>query len=174
MNGISREEPATSSRKVALALGSNLGNRRSHLDFAVGQLAEVESLSLLGRSSLYETEPVGPTQPNFLNAVALFQCQLGPFELLDLVKSLEVERGRAPGSRWGPRVLDVDILLFGDLVLQSGRLTIPHPEMRRRAFVLVPLAEISPEMRHPGCGSTAVELRDACGEDGVWRWAPGA
>jgi 2-amino-4-hydroxy-6-hydroxymethyldihydropteridine diphosphokinase len=121
-------------------------------------------------SSVYDTDPVGPPQPDFLNAVAEVHTSLGPRELLARLKSIESELGREPAERWGPREIDLDLLLYGDEVVESDDLRLPHPEMTGRAFVLVPLAEIAPDVVVTGQGRVA-ELRDRTALDGVRYYA---
>lgn len=143
-----------------LGLGSNVGDRHAHLRAAVTALrdhgVEVEAIS-----SVYETEPVGDVldQPDFLNAVARVRTGLEPEELLDLCKAIEVEQGRMlGGQRHGPRPLDVDLLLVGELELESARLTLPHPQVTDRRFVLEPLLELDPELTLPDGTSLADRL----------------
>ena len=134
-----------------LGLGSNLGDRELHLRAAIEALRE-HGVEVEAVSSLYETEPVGEIldQPYFLNAAARIHTALEPEELLDLCKAVEVEHGRMlGGSRHGPRPLDVDLLLLGDLELQTERLTLPHPGIEGRRFVLEPLLELDPELALP-------------------------
>jgi 2-amino-4-hydroxy-6-hydroxymethyldihydropteridine diphosphokinase len=134
-----------------LGLGSNVGDRESHLRAAVAALRE-RGVAVEGISSLYETEPVGEVldQPDFLNAAVRVRTTLGPEELLDLCKAIEVERGRVLGGRrHGPRPLDVDLLLLGDLELSTERLTLPHPQVTNRRFVLAPLLELDPDLTLP-------------------------
>ena len=136
-----------------LGLGSNLGTRRAHLQAAVAALAR-HGVRPSRSSHTYETEPVGLVvdQPEFLNACVEVQTTLGPEELLDACKAVEREVGRAAGGpRHGPRVIDVDLLLLGDLEYASERLALPHEQVTSRRFVLVPLLELSPELRLP-CG----------------------
>ncbi len=134
-----------------LGLGSNIGDRRAALQSAVAALP-AESIEVLASSSVYETEPVGlvPDQRDFYNACLEIDTGLGPEELLDACKRVERGLGRSPGGRrHGPRVIDVDLLLLDDLSYSSERLTLPHPEVTTRRFVLVPLLELAPELRLP-------------------------
>jgi 2-amino-4-hydroxy-6-hydroxymethyldihydropteridine diphosphokinase len=135
-----------------LGLGSNIGERRDHLEAAVAALQE-RGVSVLASSSVYDTEPVGLVldQPEFLNACLRVETAHGPEELLDACKEVERVVGRAAGGpRHGPRVIDVDLLLLGDLEYSSERLTLPHAEVLSRRFVLVPLLELDPELAVPG------------------------
>jgi 2-amino-4-hydroxy-6-hydroxymethyldihydropteridine diphosphokinase len=142
---------------VYLALGSNLGDRQKHLADALQYLRK--ALSLARVSSIYETEPVGYLdQPAFLNLVCQGTTNLSPLELLKFVKDAEVHLGREPTFRNGPRVIDIDILLYDDLCMQEEQLTIPHPRMAERAFVLVPLVEIAPDVIEPTKKRTAASL----------------
>jgi 2-amino-4-hydroxy-6-hydroxymethyldihydropteridine diphosphokinase len=135
-------------QRVYLSLGSNLGDREAHLRDALHLLQDVVTIRRV--SSLFLTDPVGVThQPEFANLAVEADTSLEPLELLKEVKRVEHEVGRRPTFRWGPRVVDIDILLYDDLVLETPELTIPHPEITRRAFVLLPLAQIAPDMLHP-------------------------
>jgi 2-amino-4-hydroxy-6-hydroxymethyldihydropteridine diphosphokinase len=134
-----------------LGLGSNVGDRLGHLRAAVEALGE-HRVEVEALSSVYETEPVGEIldQPDFLNAAVRIATELEPEALLDACKGIEVERGRMfAGPRHGPRPLDVDLLLLGELVLESERLTLPHPQVTSRRFVLVPLLELDPSLALP-------------------------
>ena len=140
-----------------LGLGSNLGDRRAHLTRAVTELVD-RGVEVTSSSSTYDTEPVGllPDQPDFLNACLAITTDLQPLALLDVCKAVERAGGRSEaGVRHGPRPVDVDLLLLGDVVLQSARLTLPHPEIASRRFVLVPLLELEPALRLPD--GTALE-----------------
>ncbi len=155
---------------VYLGLGSNLEDRQGNLARAIELLSQQVKMEQV--SSLYETEPVGYSeQPQFLNAVCRASTSLTPRELLTLAKEIETRLGRLPSFPNAPRPIDVDILLYGDQVSESPELTIPHPRLTQRAFVLVPLAEIAPSVVHPENGKTALELlADAAGLEGVRRW----
>jgi 2-amino-4-hydroxy-6-hydroxymethyldihydropteridine diphosphokinase len=148
-----------------LGLGSNLGDREQHLRAAVRLLRE-QGVEVEAVSSLYETEPVGEIldQPDFLNAVVRIATELEPEELLDLCKAIELEQGRMFGApRHGPRPLDVDLLLLGDVELHGERLSLPHPELTSRRFVLAPLLELDPELALPD-GTRLADALDALGE----------
>ncbi len=147
--------------RAIVALGSNLGDRRAILEQAALRLASLAEGGKLRASHLYETRPWGVIdQPDFLNAVVRFETRLGPPALLAALKAIERDAGRTEGTRWGPRILDLDILDM-DGILREGDPTLPHPRIAERAFVLVPLCEIDPEWAHPLTGRTAVGmLRD--------------
>lgn len=133
--------------RAFLGLGSNLGDRHARLLRAVEGLPD-----LVAVSSLYETEPVGgpPGQGPYLNLVVELDTELGPRDLLEVARRLETEAGRQRGQRWGPRTLDVDVLLVGDEVVADEDLVVPHPRMWERRFVVAPLAELAPDLVPPG------------------------
>jgi 2-amino-4-hydroxy-6-hydroxymethyldihydropteridine diphosphokinase len=154
-----------------LGLGSNIGERRAHLQAAVDQLA-AHGVAVLACSSLYETEPVGPVpdQPDFLNACVRIRTELGPEELLDVCKAVEREVGRSAGGvRQGPRIIDVDLLLLGPLEYRSERLTLPHAEVSSRRFVLVGLLELDPDLALPSRERLADKLAALGAGQGVRR-----
>jgi len=143
-----------------IGLGSNLGDRELKLLMAVAELGKLPGTKVTALSSFYETEPVGGVpQDNFYNAVARIATTLAPLELLDRLKRIEVEVfHRVPSGQWGPRNMDLDILIYGDLVLSRERLTIPHPRLAERRFALQPLAEIAPSLVHPSLGKSIAQL----------------
>ncbi|MBJ6727885.1 2-amino-4-hydroxy-6-hydroxymethyldihydropteridine diphosphokinase [Geomesophilobacter sediminis] len=145
---------------VYIGLGANLGDRELALLRAVAELGKLPNTRITALSPFYETEPVGVTdQPKFLNAAARLATALPPLELLDCLKKIEVEVfGRKPSGKWGPRSMDLDILIYGDEVVSEERLTIPHPRLHERRFVLKPLCDIAPDLRHPVQGKTVTEL----------------
>lgn len=146
---------------VYFSLGSNLGARRQNLRAAIARL-EAAGVQLTALSPVYETEPWGlAEQPAFLNMAAAGKTTLEPAALLRLLKQVETELGRQPAERWGPRLIDLDLLFYDDLVLDEEELVVPHPHLHERAFVLVPLAEIAPQLPHPRLGLPVVALRDA-------------
>ena len=149
-----------SSREILLSLGSNLGNRLSTLEKALKALDKAE-VRITAKSRVWETEPWGlADQPRFLNMCAKAETQLEPEELLAAVKGVEQELGREKRVHWGPREIDVDILLIGSEIVELPSLRVPHPLMQERAFVLVPLCEIAPEACHPLFHKTVRELLD--------------
>lgn len=151
--------------RVFLGLGSNLGDRVKTIRKAKEMISSIPGVSVSSSSSLYETEPVGISdQPMFINAVLEVETDLSPKELFSKLKDIEAKLGRTKTIRWGPRVIDIDILLYGKRIIEGKDLTIPHPEMAKRGFVLVPLCEITPEVRHPKLEKTIRELADGLGD----------
>jgi 2-amino-4-hydroxy-6-hydroxymethyldihydropteridine diphosphokinase len=149
-------------KTVYLSLGSNLGDREANLKAATGLLASVGSM--VATSAIYETEPVeAPRQGWFLNRVVALETDLMPRQLLSATQGIERQLGRhrQKGPPKGPRVIDIDILLFGNSVIETPALTVPHPGLHRRRFVLEPLTEIAPDVRHPVLKKSIRDLRDA-------------
>lgn len=145
---------------VYLSLGSNLGDRENHLRDAIARLEQEGRIVAV--SSFYETEPVEfANQPWFLNCAVALETTETPRQLMDSVLSIELEMGRRRLQKKGPRTIDIDILLFGDVVVDTPELTIPHPGMHQRRFVLEPLAQIAPEARHPGTKRTIRQLLES-------------
>lgn len=153
----------------AIALGSNLGDSRTIMRGALQQLVLHPHIEVVASSSDYRTAPVGPPQPDYLNACVILKTALAPEELLRVLLEVEAQFGRVRQERWGPRFLDLDLLLFGDLVRTTPTLQIPHPRMHERAFVLVPLAEVAGHWREPISGKTIAELAEMVSSEGVER-----
>ncbi|HHD11421.1 MAG TPA: 2-amino-4-hydroxy-6-hydroxymethyldihydropteridine diphosphokinase [Deltaproteobacteria bacterium] len=150
-------------QRVLISIGSNLTRRIRRCKDAIEKLGEEEGIEVVRCSSFYETSPWGRKgQPDFINAAAQLETELAPFELLGVLKNIEVELGREEGERWGPRVIDLDIILWEDKIIDNRELKIPHPQMHRRKFVLIPLCEIAPEWVHPVMGKTVKELLKEC------------
>lgn len=136
-----------------------MGDRAANVAKALRELGAQPTIEVVRVSSLYETAPVGrKDQPDFLNAVAAVRTTLAPRDLLDRLLHVENQMGRVRNLRWGPRVIDLDLLLYGDSQVETPGLTLPHPRLRERAFVLVPLAEIAPDLLLPGDGQRVSEL----------------
>ncbi|WP_417779940.1 2-amino-4-hydroxy-6-hydroxymethyldihydropteridine diphosphokinase [Stutzerimonas xanthomarina] len=157
--------------RVYIGLGSNLAEPRQQLRSALDALAGIPDTRLAAVSSLYLSDPLGPPdQPRYHNAVAALDTLLPPITLLDALQTIELAQGRQrKAERWGPRTLDLDILLFGDRLISDSRLTVPHYHMHARAFVLYPLAEIAPVDLQLADRRTLAELLAACPYDGLER-----
>lgn len=154
-----------------LSLGSNIGKSKENLQEAVKLLDDVPSIEVTSVSSIYETDPVGYTdQQVFLNIAVAVKTKLAAENLLNETQQIEQSLGRERKVHWGPRIIDLDILLYSTDNIQSERLTVPHPYMHERSFVLVPLNEIAPEAVHPPTGSTVSELLQQTGSEGVRLW----
>lgn len=164
-------------RPYVIGLGANLGDRAATLRSAVAALANLGAV--LAVSDLYETAAVGPPQPDYLNAAVLLESTLKPAGLLAELLQVERVHGRERRERWGPRTLDLDLLYSPDLALSEPSLTLPHPELTRRAFALAPLLDVTPEAREPGSGRRYADFFASLPSQGVRRfetrnvWCPG-
>ena len=154
---------------VYLSLGSNVGDREANLVRAIDELAS-RGARILRQSSFYETEPLEiRDQAWFLNCAVEAETELDPRQLLETLLEIEIEMGRRRSIKYGPRNIDIDILLFGASVVNARDLVIPHPRMAERRFVLVPMSEIAPDARHPVLGKTMKELLKATADESVVR-----
>ena len=153
--------------KCAIALGSNLGNSLDTLNSSLTVLDSNPGINFIAVSSWYQTKPIGPPQPNYLNGCAILDVKQTPEELLVLLQAIELQFGRIRREKWGARTLDLDILLYDDLIINTPNLTIPHPRMNERAFVLFPLAEIAPQWQEPKSGKAIAQLVQQVDTSGV-------
>ncbi|NJL01751.1 MAG: 2-amino-4-hydroxy-6-hydroxymethyldihydropteridine diphosphokinase [Spirulinaceae cyanobacterium RM2_2_10] len=156
----------------AIALGSNLGEPLAHVQGAVQCLDQTPTLALQACSRWYSTTAVGPPQPDYINGCVLVHSQLAPLALLDHLLAIERQFGRIRRERNGPRTLDLDLLLYGDQIIDLPRLQVPHPRMCDRPFVLVPLAEIAPDWHVPNTQHTVRQLLQTLDSAGVHRLTP--
>ncbi|KUM38776.1 2-amino-4-hydroxy-6-hydroxymethyldihydropteridine pyrophosphokinase [Pseudomonas sp. EpS/L25] len=159
--------------RVYLGLGSNLAEPRRQLDAALDALAALPASQLVAVSAFYASDPLGPPdQPRYVNAVAALDTELAPLALLDATQAIERQQGRVrKDERWGPRTLDIDILLFGERLIDEPRLQVPHYHLHARAFVLYPLADLAPALRLPD-GRHLPDLLAACPFAGLERLVP--
>ena len=156
-------------RRTVIAMGSNLGDRLDHLQGGLDGLFDTPRIRFLAVSPIYETTPVGgPEQPDYLNAVVIAETSMPAQAVLERCLSLEDAFGRVRGERWGPRTLDLDLIIYGDEVSNSPGLTLPHPRAHERAFVLAPWHDADPQAQLPGYGPVA-DLLAALGTDGIAR-----
>ena len=155
-----------------ISLGSNMGDRESYLEKAINILGSHGKIEVTKRSSMYETDPVGFTeQDQFLNMVIEIRTSLSPETLLHQCLQVEIDLGREREFKWGPRIIDLDILLYNHLVIESENLLIPHPRMQERAFVLIPLLEVAPRIEHPSINAPFVDFLDEIPDrEGVRLW----
>lgn len=168
---MTEQEEAAAIHTVYLGLGSNIGERDASLSAALRALAAIGAIERV--SSVYDTAPMLYTdQPRFHNLVCQARTSLTPEALLHAVKKIERQLGRTSGPRYGPRVIDIDLLLYDRVILNTPALTIPHPRMAERAFVLAPLAEIAPTLTHPVLGETIAELLRRTPQSDVERVGP--
>ena len=150
---------AASLKKAYIGIGSNLGDRLDNIKKAIALLNRHKNIKITQRSSIYETEPVGyKEQPDFLNSVVQLKTGLTPQRLLEVLKNIEKKLGRIKGIKWGPRIIDLDMLLYENKIIKRDNLTVPHPELHKRRFILAPLAEIAGGIVHPLKKKTILEL----------------
>jgi len=149
-----------------IGIGSNLGDKLYYCEKAISEILKIDRHKLLAKSSLFQTEPIGYTSQDwFVNGVIKIETDLEPSELLQTLKTIEAQLGRTETLRWGPRTIDLDILFFDDIQIQTGELKVPHPHIQDRKFVLIPLAEIDRNLIHPVLKRTIQELLDDFKED---------
>ena len=148
--------------RVYIGMGSNLADPADQLRSAVQALAQLPDSRLIGVSAFYQSDSLLPGQPRYTNAVAAIDSSLAPLDLLDALQAIELDQGRERQERWGPRTLDLDILLFGDRLIDEPRLKVPHYHMHARPFVLYPLAELAPASMKLSDGRTLAQLLDDC------------
>ncbi|MDJ0600893.1 MAG: 2-amino-4-hydroxy-6-hydroxymethyldihydropteridine diphosphokinase [Crocosphaera sp.] len=153
--------------KCAIALGSNLGDSLNILETTITLLSQHPSIELISHSPWYQTTPIGPPQPDYLNGCAILETSLTPENLLETLLSIERKFGRIRREKWGPRTLDLDLLLYSDLILDTPHLKIPHPLMLERAFVLVPLSDIAATWVHPITKKTIQDHLNRLNYEGV-------
>lgn len=151
-----------------IGLGSNLEDPLAQVARAFDELADLTQSTLLARSAIYSSHAVGPEQPDYINAVALLDTHLKPLALLDALQAIEQAHQRVRIQHWGPRTLDLDLLLYGDQTINRERLTVPHPYLTQRSFVLYPLADITPNLHLPD-GTPLTDLLSRCPADGLVR-----
>ena len=151
---------------IYIGIGANLGDRKKTLQDATGILNAKPEIAVIAASAVYETAPIGVVdQPYFLNAVLQVHTNLSARNLLNYLLAIERKFGRQRETRWGPRTLDLDILLYGDAIINQPGLQVPHPYLHERAFVLVPLCDLNPDLKHPVLGQSIQFLTDALGLD---------
>ena len=148
--------------RIYIGMGSNLADPAEQLRSAVDALGQLPETELVGVSAFYQSDSLLPGQPRYTNAVAALDSALAPLDLLDALQAIENDQGRERLERWGPRTLDLDILLFGDRLIDEPRLKVPHYHMQERAFVLYPLAELAPDDLRLADGRTLADLLAAC------------
>lgn len=161
------QQPKYPTLKAAISLGSNLGESLTIINKALASLEKNDNIIIENISSWYETVPVGPPQPNYLNGCAILKTKLSPQTLLKALLDIETKFGRIRNEKWGARTLDIDLILYEQLILETQELELPHPRMKDRAFVLVPLAEIAPNWVDPLTKKPIIELLKNVDQTGI-------
>ncbi len=156
----------TALNQAYIGFGSNLGNSQQHVNQAMGELNQYPGIRVQKQSAWYQSQAIGPSQPDYINGAALINTSLTPENLLDALQTIEQQHDRIRTERWGPRTLDLDLLLFNDTSIQSERLTVPHKEIANRSFVLKPLLDINPELRLPD-GRLVADILNIIGLEGL-------
>ena len=156
--------------EVYIGIGSNIDNPMGQVMAAVTALNELSNTKLIAVSPWYQSAPIGPSQPDFINGVAMLQTNDSPEQLLDKLQAIEHAQGRRRQQHWGPRTLDLDILLWGNETIHSERLTIPHAFLKERSFVIIPLMDLAPTLTLP-CGTALYTLAESCDQSGLKRLA---
>jgi len=152
--------------KVLISYGSNMGDKKENCREAIRRILKLKGVTILWESSFYRTDPVGIIEQDwFVNGLISVETDIPPEELLDRLLSIELQMGRVREEKWGPRLIDLDIISYGDQVMESEKLTLPHPETPNRAFVLIPIRQIEPTWIHPVTGKTAGEMLQELSED---------
>lgn len=152
--------------KVLISYGSNMGDKKENCKEAIRRILNIKGVTILRESSFYRTDPVGMTEQDwFVNGLISVETDIPPEELLDRLLSIELQMGRVREEKWGPRLIDLDIISYGDKVMESEKLTLPHPETPNRAFVLIPIRQIEPTWIHPVTGKTGGEMLQELSED---------
>lgn len=164
--------PDFAQQAVHLGLGSNLGDREAQLARAAAALAALPEVEVERTSHVFDSAPLGPSQPRYLNAVVELRTTLAPRALLQRLKALEKQLGREPSERWGPRAIDLDILLWGECIVAEPDLQVPHLSLHQRAFALAPLCELAPAARHPVMHQSIQALLAGLPEQDVRRLSP--
>jgi 2-amino-4-hydroxy-6-hydroxymethyldihydropteridine diphosphokinase len=170
---VSSQNTAPSKIISYIALGSNLGDRLDHLQNGAQLLEAHQGIRITGKSRIFETEPVGgpDNQGAYLNAVVRLESRFAARDLLDVLLETELQRGRVRSERWGPRTLDLDLLIHGFETIDEPGLIVPHPRLHERAFVLEPLGDLAPDLEVPGLGLMVKSLQARVGSEGVWATA---
>lgn len=158
--------PSNNAVTAYIAIGSNLDNPKQQVTSAVDALTQHPHVSVTGVSRWYESLPVGPEQPNYINGAVKIRTSLTPLQLLDAIQSIENAQGRERKEHWGARTLDLDIALFGEQTIQNERLCVPHAFIKERNFVIIPLLDITPTLQLP-CGEHLTALANTLGDSGL-------